>query len=322
MKRLLTCLVCLCIAPLGGCGDDPITPPPLTPIQGRIEDTDGQPVPGVIVLVGDKSAVTSDTEGSFRVEQVGSSYDVALLFDSTEARFYSGITRRDPFFRVAPRTATTRTARIMGVVPTVPSKTTMVAFAPNNLTGMGTIADAKTGAFTLHLFWTTSRTSLEGTMCVIRWTVGADGLPAEYDAFGKLDLVLAEGTTTIQDLAPAALSDPPEAPISGSMAIPSGYRFNGVRTLMQIGKASFLVCWAGSANGPRFIRVHAAPRPRCRFLSRGQRLLGVHAHDAAQEWHHAADFGDRSRAAGVTANRRTSSRRDQRGRLDITAMVR
>ncbi len=220
MKSLLACFVCVCIAPLGGCGDDPITPPPLTPIQGRIEDTDGQPVPGVIVLVGDNSTVTSDAEGSFRVEKVGSTYDVALLFDSTEARFYSGITRRDPFFRVAPRTATYRTARIMGVVPAAPSKTTMVAFAPNDLTGMGTIADPNTGAFTLYVAWTTSRTTVEGTMYVIRWTVGADELPAEYDAFGRRDLVLAEGTTTVQGFTPAALSDPPEAQISGSVAIP------------------------------------------------------------------------------------------------------
>ncbi|HZM15975.1 MAG TPA: carboxypeptidase-like regulatory domain-containing protein [Candidatus Krumholzibacteria bacterium] len=237
MKSLLACFVCGCIAPLGGCGDDPITPPPLTPIQGRIEDTDGQPVPGVIVLVGDNSTVTSDAEGSFRVEKVASTYDVALLFDSTEARFYAGITRRDPFFRVPFRISPWSSATIRGTVPPAPGKTTRLYFAPS-LTPAAT-ANPDDGSFQQTIGWYAPGPTVSGTLYVFRWPVGADGLPAEYDGFASRDLVLTAGSSIVQEFAIAEFTDPLQAQCSGTVTIPSGYELQSIGLRMRLGVESF-----------------------------------------------------------------------------------
>ena len=237
MKRLLACFVYVCLAPLGGCGDDPITPPPLTPIQGRVEDTHGQPVEGIVVLIGDKAPVSSDTEGSFRVDAVGSTYDITLLYDTTLTRSYSGVTRRDPFLRVPTRGSTSHLATITGTVPTAPDKTTRLHFAPSTF-GRAT-ANPTTGGFQLYVDWFAPGPTVEGSLFVFRWSVGTDGLPVEYDAFARRPLVLTAGTNVVQEFTPADFTDPPEAQVSGAVTIPSGYELAGISTRMHIGPESF-----------------------------------------------------------------------------------
>src|SRR5439155_13993540 len=135
-----------------GCADDTISPPPQSTIQGRIEDYDGRPVEGVVVIVGHKPPVTTDTEGSFRVDGVGSTYDLTLLPGGISAYHYAGLSRRDPFFRVPPRTSRSNTATITGTVPVAADKTTQVFFAPNNLSD-GTPVSPYTGTFRLTVWW-------------------------------------------------------------------------------------------------------------------------------------------------------------------------
>jgi len=248
MKHFRACCVSLFAAILGACAEDPAAPA-RSSIEGRIQYTDGQPAEGVVVIVGNKPPVNSDAAGMFRVDRVGPTYDITLL-NGASALVYSGLTRRDPFFEFwggglgrggfNPPFVSFSTATISGVVPPAADKTTKVYFAPNDMVS-GAIASPSTGDFTLEVRW--SGPTVEGTLYLLRWTAGADGLPAQYDAFASRPLVLTAGSSTTEGFTGADLSDPPEAQVSGSVGIPSGYELESITTMMSIGGASFLYHW-------------------------------------------------------------------------------
>ena len=208
-----------------GCGEDPVVPPATSPVAGRVVDSAGNPVEGVVVLVGDKPAVTSDAQGAFQVEGVGATYDATVLGPARVDAF-KGLTRRDPVFRVAVP-GRSNTARIRGTVPVAGDRVTGVYFTPNDV-AVPVFASPLGGQYSLSVFWTGPPT-ITGTFHVVRWTMGGDGLPVEYDGFASRSLVLVDGETTDNvDFSPENLADPPEARISGTVQIPGGYELSSI----------------------------------------------------------------------------------------------
>jgi len=86
---------------------------------------------GVAVLGSDKPAVTTATDGSFTVADVGSVYDVTLIFSTEKAGIvYRGVSRRDPVLSYVEVVAPTKGATISGNVPALPTGLPEPAPAP------------------------------------------------------------------------------------------------------------------------------------------------------------------------------------------------
>ena len=226
----LVCMVLAAVA-FGGCADDPVVPPATSTLAGRVEDTAGNPIAGVVVLVGDKPPVTSDAQGAFQVDGVGATYRATLLRENT-VYVYESLSRRDPIFRMWVPTGS-YAATVTGTVPPAADKRTLVFFETDDLGSVR--ANPTSGAFSLPVYWSGPSASIAGTLYVLRETIGADDLPSQYDAFASRDLALSHGATVgSQNFTTADFSDPPEAKVSGSIGIPSGYELNSISTYLVL----------------------------------------------------------------------------------------
>ena len=222
-----------CVASIVGCATDPVVPPTESTIHGTVEDGSGQPAQGVIVIVGDRPAVTTGPDGSFEVDGVGTPYDVTVIQDTTDASVYMGLTRRDLQLRVSRGMYSS--AAITGVVPPAAGARTQVFFAPSSFLASAP-ADPTTGSFGLTVDWFAPEPTLTGTLYVLRWTDGGDGRPEQYDAFGSRDVFLTDQVALgNQNFTELDFTDPPEAEISGSITIPPGHELSSVATLMRVG---------------------------------------------------------------------------------------
>ncbi len=257
-----------------GCADDPVVPPTGSTIHGTVEDSNGQPAPGVVVIVGDRPAVTSGPDGSFEVDGVGSPYDVTVIQDTTIASVYMGLTRRDLRLRV-PRGNMWSSATITGVVPPAAGARTKVFFAPSSNYPSAT-ANPTTGSFGLTVDWLAPEPTLTGTLYVLRWTDGADGRPEQYNAFGSRDLLLTDQAGLInQDFTELDFTDPPEAEIRGSITIPTGHELGSVATFMRIGPGLMWLFTHSAFSAPFSTFQYVVPSvPGATFQLRGFSHLG------------------------------------------------
>ena len=236
-------------ATIVGCADDPVVPPTGSTIHGTVEDSNGQPAPGVVIVVGGRPAVTSAADGSFHVDGVGSLYDVSVIQDSTNASVYMGLTRRDLRFFVS-KGSVSRLATISGTVPPAPGKKTLIVFTPSDFVARS-MADTNTGFFGMNVVWSSLEATRAGTLYVLRWTDDIEGRPAEYDAFGRRDLLLTDQAELVnQDFTELDFTDPPEAEISGSITIPTGHELESVTTFMRVGPGSVRLFTQSGVSAP------------------------------------------------------------------------
>jgi hypothetical protein len=237
---------------LPGCGDDddPIQPSSTT-VEGRVVDLSGQPVGGIAVLVGDKPAVTTATDGSFTVADVGSIYDVTLIFSTEQAAIvYKGVSRRDPRLSYIEVVVPARSATISGNVPVLPTKRTMVLFVAGEVSAF-TIANSFTGDYTLNPQWHGPETALSGRFYVLRWSDGAGGLPEDFDGYAVRDQTVSDAGTFTVNVVLGELTDPAENTLSGSVDVPGGYTLQTKSYGLDFGEARVQID-AQAAGSPDF----------------------------------------------------------------------
>jgi hypothetical protein len=218
--------VALTILALGllGCDDDEgPTQPSGDDVEGRVLDRGGQPVSGIAVVVSGKPAVTTASDGSFTVADVGPTYDATLIFSTEKtAIVYKGLSRRDPTLSHIDVLAAQKSASISGTVPASPTKQTRVFFVSGDV-NVATFASQITGDYNLTPRWYGPATALVGKLYVLRWSEGVDGLPEDFDGYAVRDQTVSETGTFVVDFGAGDLTDTAEATISGSVVAPAGY---------------------------------------------------------------------------------------------------
>lgn len=263
MKRWIPVALAVFALGFAGCDDDDEGPsePPSDDIQGRVLDTAGQPVSGVPIVVSGKAAAITANDGSFTVEDVPSTYDVSVIFNTQNAALiYRGLTRRDPVLSYITVASSPKSAEIAGTVPAVPGRRTRVFFVSGEWSA-ATTANANTGDYSLAPEWYGSAAAITGTIYVLRWTQGLDGLPDLYDGYAERDLTISDGGTFPVSFAAGDLTDPSELTIKGDVVVPTGYFLQQKSFGLDFGIPRIVIDTDGAAATSFNFNVPEIPEP-------------------------------------------------------------
>lgn len=192
-------------------------------VSGFVKDFDGEPVSGVPVIIKGKTPVTTNANGAFTVSGVSKPYEARVIFSTDQAALvYQGLTRTDPTLIYLGIASNYKSATISGSVPPAIGKITRVFFNTDEM-AWSAEADQVTGSYILSVDWKGTDNSLSGTLQVLRWTQGSNGLPTQYDAYGfKQSITVSDGGNfPNNNFAVTDLTDPPEQNISGSVVRPT-----------------------------------------------------------------------------------------------------
>src|SRR5947207_2875603 len=191
--------IMLPLATLGllvACAGNGSTPPPQgVTVSGRVQDRVAEPISGATVLIANKSAVTSNSDGTFAIPGVVPPYDItAILSTQNTAVIYKGLTRPDPVLLYPDFAAAERTATISGTAPPAAGSVTNVFFASSGRYALGVgRADATTGQYAFTVRWHGSYDTDAGQLYLLRWTTDPTGLPASYNGYASKPLTISAG---------------------------------------------------------------------------------------------------------------------------------
>ncbi len=214
-------------------------------VNGFVKDVNGVPVAGQTVIVKGKTAVVTGSNGAFSVSGVTTPYQISLIVNTLGlkiATVYDGITRSDPtLYYLFGSLGTSKSATITGNAPAAAGKVTKVFFV-SGLKSWSTTANPGTGAYTINATWTDSATSYTGTLYLLRWTPGTNGLPTGYDGFGEKSQVISNGGSFTVNFAPTDLTDPADQTIAGSITRPTtSYNLTEKTLYLSFGNATVFV---------------------------------------------------------------------------------
>jgi hypothetical protein len=204
-----------------------------TTINGFAKDFAGEPVVGAAILVDGKQAVTTSADGSFSVQDVLTPYNITMILGNEKiAVKYEQLTKTNPtLLFVNGFTNSNNSATITGSVPSASGKTTRVFFISGDKSWY-TTASQSNGNFTINANWNSSTVSYTGTLYVLRWTSGSNGLPSDYDAYGEKQLTISNGGTfSNNNFSSGELTDPADNNITGTVMKPNSNYSISNRTL-------------------------------------------------------------------------------------------
>ncbi len=237
---------------ISGCKKDDSSSSPIVTVitvNGFVKDADGEPITGVAVIVKGRTPVTTAANGSFSVPNVTAPYDLSVILSTQNTVVtLKGLTRADPTLTYNSSLTPTKNATISGTVPAAAVKATIVFFVSGTKIWR-VVADPVTGAYTINASWNGSTGSYVGTLYVLRWTVGPNGLPLVYDGFGQRSLTITSGGTFPgNNFAAGDLTDPAEQSVSGTINRPSAsYQLSLKQVYLNLGQA--YVAIAGESGG-------------------------------------------------------------------------
>lgn len=194
-----------------------------TTITGQVLDTNDQPLAGRTVVQAGRTT-TTDANGNFTFTTVAVPYDISIVQTSPKvATVYSQLTRTDPMLRDF-------------AVLTNPSRSTTVG---GTLTGLSSSGDALTGVsfaspevshgdyvntnpYALAVAWF-GPTSTTGKVHAMQWTVDVNGTLGAILTYGVSSGTVALTSGTAVSNADVALAPVASQPVTGTIALPSGY---------------------------------------------------------------------------------------------------
>jgi len=231
MKR--HCIVaCVLLPVLAGCGNDTVD------LNGQVNYSDGNPLPGAKVKVGSKAVVTTGADGKFSVGSVEVPYDLsAVAPDGSTARIFVGLTRKDPTILLvladpspAPNRSATMTGHISGslfsAAQTPPQHVIAPAIdAPRRLHAkFGSSALDLSGNYTATLQWQ-GPASLSATFKALQFLGDANFNAISFDSAGSVPFTVTDGQTSSGvDMTLTAVRN---IPLSGTVSAPPGYQLTG-----------------------------------------------------------------------------------------------
>jgi hypothetical protein len=223
----------------GGTDKGGTGPTPGINVNGVAKDRNGEPIAGATVRVSGKPSVTTEWDGGFSIPGVVVPYDIALLPPGLHtAVVYAGLTRPDPSLLYLSFQGASKTAFISGTVPPTPgtsSRSTLVVFISGPYVLNWGTADPTTGDYSFNVEWRSARDTQAGRLYLLRWTADAAGLPVSYDGYASKALIISAGNAyNGNDFVTTEVIDPPEQSISGTVAIPPGYRQTARRFFMYL----------------------------------------------------------------------------------------
>jgi len=204
-----------------------VGPKPSNPITvtGAVVDTNGQPTPGLTVVIASGTAsqtLVTDASGSFVAPGVLPPYD-ATVVQATQATVYQGLSRNDPtltaFFSLTDnRSAGISGSLVGGTYPEPAGYNTFLVFAsPQTVHSLGT---PTTASYSSTLAWPGPSTTT-GTIYGLQ-VHSSGGLPTDYPGYGTLSGVALTdtGSLTGQDVTLGAVTT---GLVTGSVTAPTGY---------------------------------------------------------------------------------------------------
>jgi hypothetical protein len=230
MKSLnfLFLLVFLAFA-AAGCSDDTITPggPGSTVnVNGKVADLIGAGIPGVTVVIGSSTAVTSP-DGSFAISGVTTPYTAKIVLAAglnPVGLVYEGVTTANPVFYGTGLPSTPNTAKLTVSIPALlPNQQAQIIFADNGTLNYSNTLTGAELSDSIRIYWTGS-TTITGKIVVLVYTFAA-GQITTFDKYGeKLNYVLNNGGVVTEAFSNAELStNPGENTVAGNVVPPAGY---------------------------------------------------------------------------------------------------
>jgi hypothetical protein len=171
------------------------------PVNGKVIDFWGHPVPNAIVTVGTAPSTDTGTTGTFSVAGVSGTYDVSLVVSyagTTEGWLYKGLTRRDPTLQVDTafdyHNADTYATTVGFMFPGLGTQTVGYAFGSADGNFSGVIAESPENLYYVYYYGPATTT---GGAHALRWQYGAQNLPTIYKAYDTIQLTMVQAPTPV-----------------------------------------------------------------------------------------------------------------------------
>jgi hypothetical protein len=216
-----------------------------SPVNGKVIDFWGHPVPNVIVEIGTQM-VNTGANGTFTVAGVGGTYDVALvpsLTSSTRGWIFQGLTRRDPTLQIDDgfdwRQADTY-ATTAGVTFPLTGQAIGYGFGSPHGSYSSFIYESPENLYWVYYYGPATTT---GAGHALRWTVDPQNdFPLLYKAYDTVPLTMVEYPATVNfNLALGDDTNLGTGTISGSVTTGASARENHVYVRFQDGAAIHIV---------------------------------------------------------------------------------
>lgn len=258
------CLVC---AFLTGCKKDSSSTGPsggagsVVNVAGKVIGLNGQPAPGLPVLVTGKASVNTDANGAFAIASVTTPYDITIIVGPLkQAYVYRRVSRSDPTLMFIGATAgTPNSANISGNIypgsafPQPAGRVTYYAFVAPELAGeKGTANGAASPATYAEALTWYGPSSITGTLHALQWDRDASNLPTTYQRYGSRPGVVVTNGGTFSTVHDTMSATPATVTLSGSITAPAGYTITNKSIWAQFGGKTAFALVTDATPGASF----------------------------------------------------------------------
>ncbi len=237
---------------VSGCSEENPTNPggPGTTVNvtGRVVDLIGAGIPGVTVVIGSSTSVTT-ADGSFTIAGVTTPYNAKIVLASGSnpvGIMYEGVTSENPVFFGTGLPSTPNTAKLTVSIPALlPNQQAQIFFADNGILNYSNTISGAELSDSIRVNWTGGST-INGKIVVLVYTF-AGGQITTYDKYGeKTNYVLNNGGVVSESFTNAELSmNPGENTVAGNVVPPAGYTTPKAQLMLKFSSAGSI------ANGSR-----------------------------------------------------------------------
>jgi hypothetical protein len=238
-------------------------------------------VPNCSVVIGNGSAVVTDANGNFTINNVSPPYNLFAILrgtTSTGVVEYVGLTRLDPTIQLEQGATSLQPATVNGTVtggagyPLPAGYQTQVQFAPSTYPGYsfgpsggGILADSATGKYSeTYFLWFNPSSTV--TVSALQMQLNPNThLPAAFTGFGIVGgLTLTSGGTWNNVNIP--LSPVSSSSVSGSVSVPTGFQLSNIGMMLMVGQGGLLLM-VDQAPGSSTSFSYIAPNVPGAFLT-------------------------------------------------------
>lgn len=192
-----------------------------SPVTGHIKTKLGAPLPGAIVIIEGKTALTDDT-GAFTFDDVAPSYDLTVIHDQLRlVEVVDGLSTREPTVRLWESTVPGHTATISGklaggVGSPLPKATAgLIALIGEQVQYSEQSLDQGSATYSLPNVKWEGGAQASADVVGLEWTIGATG-PTSYEGAVRQNVLLKEGTPATVNL---TFTKPEQKTVTGTWTV-------------------------------------------------------------------------------------------------------
>jgi hypothetical protein len=242
-------------------------------INGKLLDAcgAGRPVSNARVIVPGKTAVLTDAQGQFRIDGIGSTYDITVIpAGSKTSRTYRGVGSRTPVLHLRDdvnKYSTTYIGRLSGgtgfPMPKIAGKENMgKALFSNNHFFTVTDFDTSEGSMTSSAFYWCDTAQTTISLYGLQYRTNTQtGAITEYTGFGSRAGVVLEDRTLLNESDDPTkqlnMLDVPEGKISGKTTVATGYVLAGTQLLFAADATAYAPLEKTSVEDFSFVSADA-----------------------------------------------------------------